>query len=81
LRELKRVLHLLARSLLLLAATIARAATSPEPAEAPFTAKELAQGFRDRVIIARPHAARRAQADTEEASACGRSSRVSGSCA
>jgi outer membrane protein assembly factor BamB/subtilisin family serine protease len=42
------------------------AATHPDSEPAPITAKELAQGFRDHVILARPRAARRAAADREE---------------
>ncbi|MBI4626541.1 MAG: PQQ-binding-like beta-propeller repeat protein [Verrucomicrobia bacterium] len=54
----------------LLVATLAafgHAAPTPDPEPVPFTAKELAQGFRERVILARPHASRRATADAEEA--------------
>jgi outer membrane protein assembly factor BamB len=39
----------------------------PDPDRTPFTAKELAQGYRDHIILARPHPARRDRADAEEA--------------
>ena len=45
----------------------ASAAPTPEPERTPFTARELAQGFRDHVILARPHESRRATAEAEEA--------------
>ncbi len=46
---------------------LARAAIYPPVADpAPFTAKEIRQGYRDRVILAKPRAARRATADAAE---------------
>lgn len=38
----------------------------PDPEGTPFTAKELAQGYRENQILARPHPERRATADDEE---------------
>ena len=65
--RLKPLLRLLAG--LIVSGLVAAAQTNADPAAgtSPYTAKELAQGYRDRVVIARPHAARRAQADAEEA--------------
>src|SRR5262249_9179745 len=48
-------------------AAIASAAPLPDSAEVPFTAKELAQGFREHVILARPREAHRATVDAAEA--------------
>ncbi|MBL9190377.1 MAG: S8 family serine peptidase [Opitutaceae bacterium] len=42
------------------------AAEEPSPSIEPFTAKEIAQGFSDRVVFAKPRAARRAESDREE---------------
>ncbi|MCX6953909.1 MAG: S8 family serine peptidase, partial [Verrucomicrobia bacterium] len=53
---------LLRLAVFLLAAAFARAA---DPA--PLTAKELSQGYRDRTILAKPLASRRATADADEA--------------
>ncbi len=54
--------------LLLVLATIAFAQNTdkPEPLAEPFSAKELAQGFRDRVVFAKPLAAHRAESDSAE---------------
>lgn len=52
--------------LLVVLTAVVRAASAADPDPVPFSAKELAQGFRDRVILARPHASRRATADAEE---------------
>jgi hypothetical protein len=51
--------------LLLLAGLPALAAAAAETA--PFTARELAQGYREGVVIAKPRAAQRAVADAAEA--------------
>jgi subtilisin family serine protease/outer membrane protein assembly factor BamB len=50
-------------------AMVGRAAPLPDPADdrIPFTARELTQGYRDQLILARPHPSRRAAADAEEA--------------
>ena len=50
-----------------LACLAVHAAPIPEPERTPFTARELAQGFRDHVILARPQESRRATAEAEEA--------------
>lgn len=63
---LKSPVHLLLRAVLLGLAA-AHAAPDATPSAAPFTAKEIAQGFREHVILARPHAGRRAGAAAEEA--------------
>ncbi len=54
--------------LLLALAAIGHAATnlSPTPAPLPLTAKEIAQGYRDTTILAKPIAAHRATIDDEE---------------
>ena len=44
-----------------------RGATTPAGDSSPFTAKELAQGFSDTAVVARPRAARRATVDADEA--------------
>ncbi|MSU22899.1 MAG: hypothetical protein EXS32_03650 [Opitutus sp.] len=54
-------------ALLLAGSALARAATNPATGAEPFTAKELAQGYREQVILARPHAAHRATVDGAEA--------------
>lgn len=46
---------------------LGRAAINPNPPPAPLTAKEIAQGFREHTILARPHAAFLASIDQEEA--------------
>ncbi len=46
---------------------MATAAAQTAPDSAYFTPKEIAQGFRERVIMAKPHAGRRATVDAEEA--------------
>ncbi len=56
---------LLALASLLVAMAIASA--QPAPDTAYFTPKELAQGYRERVIMAKPHPGRRATVDAEEA--------------
>ncbi|MGH7943989.1 MAG: S8 family serine peptidase [Opitutaceae bacterium] len=43
-----------------------RAAIHPDPAVAPFTAREIQQGYRDNVVLAKPRAARRATAEADE---------------
>ncbi|MEY2881827.1 MAG: hypothetical protein RLZZ15_4207, partial [Verrucomicrobiota bacterium] len=48
----------------LVAALAAARAFAAEPA--PFTAREIAQGFRDHVVLAKPHAAHRATVDAAE---------------
>lgn len=48
---------LLSCFVVLLLAAVAHSATHPQPPAARFTAKEIAQGYRDHVILARPHAA------------------------
>jgi outer membrane protein assembly factor BamB/subtilisin family serine protease len=57
--------------LLLLAATISFAsaapATDPDATRIPFTAAELAQGFREQILLAQPHESRRTTVDTDEA--------------
>ena len=63
-------MNALLRTLALLFLTglaLARAATNPASGSEPFTAKELSQGYREHVILARPHAARRATVDADEA--------------
>ena len=52
--------------LLLLLAALARG-NAPAAEPPPFTARELAQGYRDGVVIAKPRAAQRAAADAAEA--------------
>ncbi len=52
--------------LFVLVAAVAFGAPQPAP-DTTFTAKELAQGYRETVILAKPKAARRATADAEEA--------------
>lgn len=42
-------------------------AINPPAEHPPLTAREVQQGFRDRVLLARPHPARQASADAEEA--------------
>src|SRR5688572_7931413 len=44
----------------------ARAANQPEPSVEPFSAREIQQGYRDNVVLAKPRAARRANAEAEE---------------
>lgn len=53
--------------LVLVLAIVAHGATHPTPPSARFTAKEIAQGYREHVILARPRAAVRATIDTDEA--------------
>lgn len=65
--SVRRLASALVRVLLLAAASVLHAATNPDPSTEPFTAKERAQGFRERVILARPHAHRRGSAEAEEA--------------
>ncbi len=64
-------LRFLIPKLLLFATTISLAIaappTDPDATRIPFTAKELTQGFREQVILARPHASRRATIDDDEA--------------
>src|SRR5207253_4436153 len=43
------------------------AAINPAPEPEPFTAKEIAQGYREHSILARPKAAHRASVDAAEA--------------
>ncbi len=53
-----------------IAATVAILRGAPNPAESEataFTTKELRQGFRERVILARPHPAQRTASDAAEA--------------
>jgi outer membrane protein assembly factor BamB len=59
-----RVLTLLLGTLL--AATLLRADQTAPAATEPFTARERAQGYRDHVILAKPHAHRRATVDADE---------------
>jgi subtilisin family serine protease/outer membrane protein assembly factor BamB len=47
-------------------ATLALADSKPESASQPFTAREIQQGYRDAVVLAKPRAARRASAEAEE---------------
>ena len=47
---------------------LARAAGDPAADGVAFTPKELAQGYREHVILARPRSTLRVRADTEEAS-------------
>ncbi|MEY4939635.1 MAG: hypothetical protein RIQ93_1370, partial [Verrucomicrobiota bacterium] len=51
------------------AAVVSHAAITPEAERTPLTAKEIAQGFREHVILARPRADRKARADADEARA------------
>ncbi len=53
--------------LLLLAAALPRAGAAPGRETAPFTDREIAQGFRDGLVIAKPRAAHRASAEAAEA--------------
>ncbi|WP_414660062.1 S8 family serine peptidase [Horticoccus sp. 23ND18S-11] len=46
--------------------TLAAAALQPPPPSEPFTAKEVAQGFRDGVLLVKPLPGRRASADADE---------------
>ncbi len=52
---------------LLIACVLRAAINTPEEQPPPFTAKELHQGYRERVILARPHSGRSAEADAAEA--------------
>jgi outer membrane protein assembly factor BamB/subtilisin family serine protease len=52
--------------LALVVGVFANAATNPNPASAPVTAKEIAQGYREHTVLARPHLSRRATADADE---------------
>ncbi len=65
-RGFSRLVWLLSIPWLVLAAVADAAITPPDPSPPPFTAKELAQGFREHVILARPHAARQALAEDQE---------------
>ena len=49
-----------------LLASGARAAIQPERSDDPFTAREIQQGFRDNVVLAKPRVARRVNAEAEE---------------
>jgi subtilisin family serine protease/outer membrane protein assembly factor BamB len=51
---------------LLFLGAIAMAAAAPDEAGADLTAKERAQGFREQFVLAKPHPARRAAAESEE---------------
>jgi subtilisin family serine protease/outer membrane protein assembly factor BamB len=53
--------------LLAVLASVASAATYPESAPTPFTAKEIRQGYRDHLVIAKPRAGHRATAEAAEA--------------
>ncbi len=55
--------HLLACVLVL---AVAHAAPQPAPDRLPFTAQELAQGFSDHVVLAKPRASQRASAEAAE---------------
>lgn len=46
---------------------MAIAAPQPEAPEVPFTARELRQGYRDGLVVAKPHARHRATVDADEA--------------
>ena len=54
-------------SVFLAATALAFAASDPATDSVPFTARELAQGYREHVLLARPHARSRATADADEA--------------
>ena len=45
---------------------LAGAAPQPVPLDIPFTAKELQQGYRDGIVVAKPRTARRATVDADE---------------
>ena len=47
--------------------SLAGAASQPESREVPFTAKELRQGYREAVVLAKPRPSRRATVDADEA--------------
>src|SRR5690606_19263859 len=47
-------------------ATPAYASLNPEPAAEPLTAREIRQGYRDNVVLAKPRVSRRASAGAEE---------------
>ncbi len=64
--SLKNPVHVLF-CVVFLGFAVARGAPDAEPTAAPFTAKEIAQGFREHVIVARPLPGRRAIAAAEEA--------------
>src|SRR5689334_20471840 len=60
-------MRLLAYVSLFVVAIAAQGAPTPDLEPTPLTAKELTQGYREHVILARPHAAQRDRADAEEA--------------
>ena len=64
--SLKNPVHVLF-CVVFLGFAVARGAPDAEPTAAPFTAQEIAQGFREHVIVARPLPGRRAIAAAEEA--------------
>jgi outer membrane protein assembly factor BamB/subtilisin family serine protease len=63
---LKASLLRLVLALLAAGCALAQHGETPAPPAEPFSAKELAQGFSDRAILAKPRAARRAESDTAE---------------